>query len=156
MAKNLKIDFQSKTTLECSTYPKGYCLKLFWRNSFWFQSYACSKRAVADCSFGKAGLDDPSVQYHCCQDDEEHWRNGQMTKQEQDNSVWPQAHLFVKISRTFEGQDIAWEVFALCDQDRRRAEQHAVEHLPPNKVFWDLCGHDVRCYQFSALQKWAD
>ena len=33
----------------------------------------------------------------------------------------------------------------------------AVVHLSPNKVFWDLCGHDayVPCPQFSALQKWA-
>ena len=24
------------------------------------------------------------------------------------------------------------------------------------KQSWDLCGHDVSCSQFSALQKWAD
>ena len=49
---------------------------------------------VAECSFVKASLDDPSVQHHCFQDGEEHWRSGQMTKQEEDKIVWPhvQAH----------------------------------------------------------------
>ena len=35
-------------------------------------------------------------------------------------------------------------------------ERHAAVYLPQNNVFWDLCGHDVRCPQFSALQKWAN
>ena len=35
-------------------------------------------------------------------------------------------------------------------------ERQAVMHLPQNNVFWDLCGHDVRCPQFSALQNGVD
>ena len=31
-------------------------------------------------------------------------------------------------------------------------ERHAVVYLPSNIVFWDLCGHDVRCPQLSALK----
>ena len=58
------------------------------------ESYACSKKAVAECSLIKDDLDDPSVQHHCCQlqDGEEHWCNGQMTEQEEHKSVWPQVH----------------------------------------------------------------
>ena len=32
------------------------------------------------------------VLHHCCQDGEEHWCSGQMTQQEEDKSVWSQAH----------------------------------------------------------------
>ena len=35
-----------------------------------------SEFKVAECSFGKAGLDDPSVQHHCWNDGEEPWCSG--------------------------------------------------------------------------------
>ena len=93
MAKIWKIDFQSKNcpgvlhraqSLLPENFLKKFCLARF-------QSYACSKPAARPgCwvpAFVNVGLDDPSVQHHCCQDDEEHWCSGQMTKQEEDKSV---------------------------------------------------------------------
>ena len=53
----------------------------------------------------------------------------------------------------FGRQDILLEKGLLCvigNAADNELERHAVVHLPQNKVFWDLCGHDVRCPQCSA------
>ena len=75
-----------------------------------------------------------------------------MTKQEEDNTGTPNLDNIKDDGR----QSIASEVFALCDRERQRAEQTQLWCICPKQSFWDLCGHDVRCPQFPALQKWAE
>ena len=149
MAKNWKIDFELKTGLECSTLPKVHCLKFFWRNSVWFQSYACWKPAVAECSFAKAGLDAPSVQHHCCQDGEEHWCSGLRWQSRTRTRECGHRHTQFGYIQGRLWDKTLLEKCLLCATGNDNK-------LPQNKVFWDLCGHDVRCHQSSALQKWAD
>ena len=152
-----KLIFNLKTILECSTLPNVYCLKFFWRDSVWFHSYACSKPAVAECSFVKAGLDDPSVLHHCCQDGEEvgvvgRWQSRRRTRV-CGHRPW---HSQFGYNPGHLGDKTLLEKGLPCvTGNDNELEQHAVVHLPQSKVFWDLCGHDVRCPNFSALQKWA-
>ena len=103
---------------------------------FFHKNWPWSTHCQHHCSYWDAGVRRTSA--YC---------RGQITKQEEDKSVWPQTHPIWIYSSTLERQGIAGEAFALCEQERQRLRLWAWNDVP----VWHLVSPKTMFYAAAVL-----